>query len=107
MLFSRYLGVPVENLIGTQDSVYFGSWKLIPMRLLTLSGCVTVSYPSTIIFPPVGLKTVAVVIIRVVFPAPFGLNRPKTSLSLIVQVTSFTASTFLKLFETPLKIYHP
>jgi hypothetical protein len=63
------------------------------MRLRTQRASATTSWPSTRAVPEVGISSVISILMVVVFPAPFGPSRPKSSPSPISKLTSRTAST--------------
>lgn len=70
-----------------------GSWNTMPMDLRTLPDSLTMSCPSTVAEPEVGLSMVHSMETVVVFPAPLGPSRPKIS---PLSTLMFRLSTALK-----------
>src|SRR5439155_549242 len=56
-----------------------GCWKTRPMERRTSLRCESTSKPLTVAEPAVGRSSVQSMLIVVVFPAPFGPRKPKTS----------------------------
>src|SRR3990172_2220492 len=69
-----------------------------PIADLTLSGLLTQSKPATSALPSEGERRVQRMLMVVVFPAPFGPRKPKTSPSFTVKEMSSTAVRDLNRF---------
>ncbi len=75
-----------------------GSWKTIPMLLLTSSFWVSMLYPHTSAVPEVGLISVDSIFRVVVLPAPFGPSIPNSSpfsISMLSWSTAMRSLNFL------------
>ncbi len=68
-----------------------GSWNTRPMERRTSFGCVRTSWPANVARPPVGLSSVARILMVVDLPAPFGPRNPKISRPPTLKVTPSTA----------------
>src|SRR3990170_224457 len=75
-----------------------GSWKTMPMDLRTCVASLTISNPFTLAVPEVGLRMVQSIEMVVVFPAPLGPNKPKTSPDSTPMSSSSTAVSELNDF---------
>jgi hypothetical protein len=65
----------------------------MPIDLRTCVSCLTTSKPLTLALPEVGFKIVQSIEIVVVFPAPFGPNKPNTSPRSTEMLTLSTATS--------------
>src|SRR3990170_462216 len=75
-----------------------GSWKTMPMDFRTCVASLTMSNPLTFAVPEVGLRMVQSIEMVVVFPAPLGPSKPKTSPDSTAMSSSLTAVSELNDF---------